>query len=76
MLCAIAIAHVATALTFGHSVTNVLGTLFEHVVVLIVVVSVVAYKDEAEGTELSGSGRRCASGRRPLKRPLVVCATH
>ncbi|MFD8076850.1 hypothetical protein ACFV3E_29830 [Streptomyces sp. NPDC059718] len=43
MLCAIVIAHFATALTFGHSVTNGLGTLSEDTVMLIVVVSVVAY---------------------------------
>lgn len=43
MLFAIAIAHFATAVTFGHSVTNALGTLAEDTVMLIAVVSVVAY---------------------------------
>ncbi|MFD8723963.1 hypothetical protein ACFV2H_39915 [Streptomyces sp. NPDC059629] len=43
MLFAIAIAHFATAVSFGHSVTNVLGTLAEDTVMLNVVVAVVAY---------------------------------
>ena len=37
------IAHFATAITFGHSVTDALGTLAEDTVILIVVVSVVTY---------------------------------
>ncbi|MFC8342288.1 hypothetical protein [Streptomyces sp. GKU 895] len=43
MLCAIAIAHFAAAITFGHSVTNASGTLAEDAVMLLVVVSTVAY---------------------------------
>jgi len=43
ILCTIAIAHFAAAITFGHSVTNALGTLAEDVVMLLVVVSTVAY---------------------------------
>ncbi|MGY4976251.1 hypothetical protein ACWCYL_03630 [Streptomyces sp. 900105755] len=43
MLLAIAIAHFATAVAFGHSVTNAWGTLAEDMVMVVVVVSVVAY---------------------------------
>lgn len=43
MLFAIAIAHFATAVTFGHSVMSALGTLAEDTVMLAVVVSVIAY---------------------------------
>ncbi|MFJ2831507.1 hypothetical protein ACIPC1_28775 [Streptomyces sp. NPDC087263] len=43
MLFAIAIAHFATAVAFGHSVTNALGTLAEDTALLIAVVSVGAY---------------------------------
>lgn len=43
MLFAIAIAHFATAVTFGHSVTNAWGTLAEDTVMLVFVVSTVAY---------------------------------
>ncbi|MFC8427991.1 hypothetical protein [Streptomyces sp. NPDC057253] len=43
MLIAIALAHFATAVAFGHSVTSALATLAEDTVMLIVVVSAVAY---------------------------------
>ncbi|WP_406436299.1 hypothetical protein OHB00_20190 [Streptomyces sp. NBC_00631] len=43
MLFAIAIAHFATAVTFGHSVSSALGTLAEDTVMLTLVVSLVAY---------------------------------
>lgn len=43
MLFAVAIAHFATAVTFGHSVTNALGTPAEDAAMLIIVVSTVAY---------------------------------
>lgn len=43
MLFAIAIAHFATAVGFGHSIMNALETLAEDTVMLFVVVSVVAY---------------------------------
>ncbi|MFD4527468.1 hypothetical protein ACFWP7_26750 [Streptomyces sp. NPDC058470] len=43
MLCAIAIAHFATAVAFGHSVTNALATLAEDTALLIAVVSAGAY---------------------------------
>ncbi|WP_097273084.1 hypothetical protein [Streptomyces sp. TLI_55] len=43
MVLALPIAHSATAITFGHSVTNALGTLAEDTAMLIVVVSTVAY---------------------------------
>ncbi|MEV5959461.1 hypothetical protein AB0M11_37950 [Streptomyces sp. NPDC051987] len=43
MLCTIALAHFATAVTFGHSVPGALGSLAEDTVMLAVVDSVVAY---------------------------------
>ncbi|MEU1183823.1 hypothetical protein ABZ464_40610 [Streptomyces sp. NPDC005820] len=43
MLCAIAIAHFVTAVTFGHSISNALGALAEDTVMLIAVISVIAY---------------------------------
>ncbi|MFJ3306871.1 hypothetical protein ACIPSA_27845 [Streptomyces sp. NPDC086549] len=43
MLFAIAIAHFATAVTFGHSVMSALGTLAEDTVMFAVVVSAIAY---------------------------------
>ncbi|MER6559269.1 hypothetical protein ABT300_16320 [Streptomyces sp. NPDC001027] len=43
VLFAIAIAHFVTAVAFGHSVTNALWTLVEDTVLLIIVVTVVAY---------------------------------
>ncbi|WP_406005444.1 hypothetical protein OG440_04135 [Streptomyces sp. NBC_00637] len=42
-LCAVAVAHFATAVAFGHSVGEALGALAEDTVMLLVVLSVVAY---------------------------------
>ncbi|MFJ2902562.1 hypothetical protein [Streptomyces sp. NPDC087212] len=43
LLFAIALAHFATAIVFGHSVTHALGSLAEDTAMLIVLISVVAY---------------------------------